>query len=50
MRAGIYLRKTLGRDPTRQEVEDALGPFKDVSQDDVRDALDSGDEVSTWYA
>ena len=28
------------------EVENELGAFKEVSKDDVRDALDSGDEVS----
>ncbi|RPD55102.1 hypothetical protein L227DRAFT_615585 [Lentinus tigrinus ALCF2SS1-6] len=49
IRARIHLRRTLGRDPTREEVENELGAFKDVSKDDVRDAVDSGNEcICAW--
>lgn len=46
IRASIHLRRTLAREPSREEVENELGAFKNVSRDDVREALDSGEEVS----
>ena len=46
IRARIHLRKSTGKEPARDEVENELGAFKEVSKYDVRDALDSGDEVS----
>ncbi|KAI0666109.1 hypothetical protein C8Q78DRAFT_985175 [Trametes maxima] len=53
MRARIHLRRTLGREATRSEVNDALsledGSFKGVSPARINAALESGDEcVRTW--
>ena len=45
VRARIHLRRTLGREPSREEVEDAQGKFKNITLADVRAALDSGEEV-----
>ncbi|PIL36411.1 hypothetical protein GSI_00099 [Ganoderma sinense ZZ0214-1] len=49
VRARIHLRQTLGREPTREEVEDAQGKFKNITLADVRAALDSGEEsIQAW--
>ena len=45
VRARIHLRRTLGREPSRDEVESAQGKFKNVTVDHIRAALDSGEEV-----
>ena len=44
-RARIHLRNTLGREPTREEVERAEGNFKHISQEQILAALDTGVEV-----
>ncbi|TBU29180.1 hypothetical protein BD311DRAFT_661819 [Dichomitus squalens] len=49
VRARIHLRRTLGREPTRDEVENAQGRFKNIMMDQVRAALDSGEEsIQAW--
>ncbi|KAM5540738.1 hypothetical protein V8D89_005769 [Ganoderma adspersum] len=49
VRARIHLRRSLGREPTREEVEDAQGKFKNITVADVRVALDSGEEsIQAW--
>ncbi|RDX48555.1 hypothetical protein OH76DRAFT_1483902 [Lentinus brumalis] len=49
IRARIHLRRSLGRNPAREEVETALGKFNEVSAEDVRDALDAGQEcICAW--
>lgn len=46
VRARIQLRRTLGREATRDEVDNAQGAFKNVTEEDIMAALDAGEEVS----
>lgn len=50
LRARIHLRRTLGREPTRAEVDSADGLFKHVTREQVNDALGAGHEVHTVLA
>lgn len=44
-RARIHLRRTLGREPTREEVENAKGDFKNVTQEQIAADFAAGLEV-----
>ncbi|KAI0751824.1 hypothetical protein C8Q80DRAFT_1218424 [Daedaleopsis nitida] len=49
VRARVHLRQALARSPTRDEVEDAPGLFKNITEGDIRAALESGDEsIRAW--
>ena len=46
MRTRVGLRKQLGREPSKQEFEAALAAESiPVTQDDIRNAYDKGEEV-----
>ncbi|KAI0368415.1 hypothetical protein BV20DRAFT_948266 [Pilatotrama ljubarskyi] len=48
-RARIHLRRTLGREPTHDDVERAQGDFKDVTEEQIGEALAAGHEcICTW--
>ncbi|EIW62189.1 uncharacterized protein TRAVEDRAFT_76927, partial [Trametes versicolor FP-101664 SS1] len=49
LRARIHLRRTLGREPTRAEVDSADGLFKHVTREQVNNALGAGHEcIRAW--
>ncbi|KAH9936830.1 uncharacterized protein BXZ73DRAFT_44908 [Epithele typhae] len=48
-RARVSLRRSLGREPTRAEIQNAKGPFRDVTQDHLAAAFDSGlERMRAW--
>ncbi|KAH9936827.1 uncharacterized protein BXZ73DRAFT_44954, partial [Epithele typhae] len=49
IRARISLRGSLGREPTRAEMDNAKGLFRDVTQDQVAAAFDDGlERIRAW--
>ncbi|KAH9887673.1 hypothetical protein C8Q73DRAFT_656613 [Cubamyces lactineus] len=49
VRARIHLRTTLGREPSREEVDSAQGSYAHVTPEQINDAFVAGDEsIQTW--